>query len=398
MNLRHPVSRRLFLAGCGAALAGVATGSRALGAPRSTLPPLPPAEAVHLKAWEFVTVPGLPKKLTPLLRIVADNGAVGYSKLIGKTPDLGLAAAAIGRVPLLDHAARDERLVAREIPREQRCMLDIACWDLQARARGEPLHALLGTRRTRLLRYGDVRGTQPGFSPKHYAAKVAAYLAQTGLRATKLHFPGAMRTADSIEYAQVLETLEAVRNAVGPGTILAWDPYPRSAESATPSLQEARAIIRLMDQLAYVWIEGPLPPTPYETQIPLYAALLRDRPRQRIQAEGPNSSIGDGSSFAETVRWFEAGAINQCSTDCQLNGGVTETLRLLEYARTHPGLVVNLHWAWAPHAHLAMAYADDVMPYAEFPMGEDLPKEYMTGAWLLAPDWPGIYRIPAALG
>lgn len=123
-----------------------------------------------------------------------------------------------------------------------------------------------------------------------------------------------------------------------------------------------------------------------------------DRPRQRIQAEGPNSSIGDGSSFAETVRWFGAGAINQCSTDCQLNGGVMETLRLLENACTYPGLVVNLHWARAPHAHLAMAYADDVMPFAEIPMGDDLPKEFMTGAWLLASDWPGIFRIPTASG
>ena len=53
-------------------------------------------------------------------------------------------------------------------------------------------------------------------------------------------------------------------------------------------------------------------------------------------------------------------------------------------------MVINLHWAWAPHAHLAMAYDDRVFPIAEFPMGEDVPKEFMTGPWLLAPDWPGI--------
>jgi hypothetical protein len=36
-----------------------------------------------------------------------------------------------------------------------------------------------------------------------------------------------------------------------------------------------------------------------------------DGPKLRIQAEGPNSPIGDGTSFADMVRWVEAGAVNQ---------------------------------------------------------------------------------------
>ena len=38
---------------------------------------------------------------------------------------------------------------------------------------------------------------------------------------------------------------------------------------------------------------------------------------------------------------------------------------LLEYAKAHPPLVINLHWDWAPHAHLAMAYDEKVMPLGE---------------------------------
>jgi hypothetical protein len=42
-----------------------------------------------------------------------------------------------------------------------------------------------------------------------------------------------------------MATLTAVREAVGEEKILAWDPYPRSAESATTSLDEAKEMIWL---------------------------------------------------------------------------------------------------------------------------------------------------------
>jgi hypothetical protein len=40
-----------------------------------------------------------------------------------------------------------------------------------------------------------------------------------------------------------------------------------------------------------------------------------------------------------------------------------------------------------------MAYDDSICPIAEFPMTEDIPKSYLDGPNLLAPDWPGIYCI-----
>ena len=145
------------------------------------------------------------------------------------------------------------------MPEGQRKILDIAGWDLHARMLDKPLHALLGTKKTKILRYGDVRGTQPDFSPPKYAKKVAEYLDHTGMQATKLHFPGAMGTEDSISVKDVMATLSSVREAVGDDKILAWDPYPRSAESATDSVDEAKQMIQLMDELGYSWFEGPLP-------------------------------------------------------------------------------------------------------------------------------------------
>ena len=191
----------------------------------------------------------------------------------------------------------------------------------------------------------------------------------------------------------MLETLGKVRKAVGDDKILAWDPYPRSAESATNSPAEARQIVELMDALDYTWIEGPFPPVPFKTQIPKYAELLKTT-KQRIQAEGQSSPIGDGTSFEVMKHWVEAGAVNQCSTDAYIAAGVTNAVRILEYAKARPGkLTINLHWSWAPHAHLAMAYDEKILPILEWPGEGEVPEDRLDGAYLLAPDWPGIYRL-----
>ena len=373
-------SRKAFLQTCGAALAGVWAG-----------PTWAVEEEVRLKSWELVELPALPKKLNPLLKVTATNGAVGFSKPVAK--NLAAAAAAAKGTNLLEHEKLYDAMVAKGVPQAQIATLDIACWDLHARMLKKPLHALLGTKRTKMLRYGDVRGQQPNFSPQPYADNVARYLEREKLQATKLHFPGNMGTPQSISFLMILETLRAVRKAVGKDKILAWDPYPGSAESATTSLDEAKQILTLMDELGYAWIEGPLPPMPYETQIPKYVELVKTGTKQRIQAEGPGSPIGDGTAFADMKRWAEAGAITQCSTDAYIGIGVTNCLRMLEYAKAHPPLVINLHWDWAPHAHLAMAYDEKLMPLGEFVWGGEIPKSYMTGPYLQAPDWPGIYRI-----
>ena len=373
------LTRREFLHTTAAGLAGLASVRAGAG------------ETIRLKSWRIVEFAQLPAKRRRLMEITASNGAVGYSRACAA--ELKNAAAAAGDVNLLDHDALWDKLMARNAPKGETATLDIAAWDLHARMLGKPLHALLGTQRTKVLRYGDVRGQQPNFAPPKYADNAARYLERTGLQATKLHFPGNMGTPESISFPMILETLTAVRKAVGKDKTLAWDPYPGSAESATTSQDEAKQILTLMDELGYAWIEGPLPPMPYEAQIPKYVELVKTGTKQRIQAEGPGSPIGDGTSFADMKRWAEAGAITQCSTDAYINTGVTNCLRMLEYARAHPPLVINLHWAWAPHAHLAMAYDEKVFPIAEFPMSEDMPKESLPGPLLLAPDWPGIYRV-----
>ena len=378
--MSRPMTRAQFLKTCGVAATAVWLG-----------PQLEAAEDVRLKSWELVEIPSLPKKLNPMLKLTATHGAVGFSKPVAK--DLAAAAEAVKGTNLLAHDELYDLMKAKNVPKSQIAAMDIACWDLHARMVNKPLHALLGTKRTKIMRYGDARGQLPDFSPQKYADNTARYLEREKLQATKLHFPGNMGTPESISLPMIFETLQAVRKAVGKDIILAWDPYPGSAESATTSVDEAKQILQLMDELGYSWIEGPLPPMPYETQIPKYVELVKTGTKQRIQAEGPGSPIGDGTGFDDMKRWAEAGAITQCSTDAYIHSGVTHCLRMLEYAKAHPPLVINLHWDWAPHAHLAMAYDEKLMPLGEFVWGGEVPKSYLTGPYLQAPDWPGIYRI-----
>jgi L-alanine-DL-glutamate epimerase-like enolase superfamily enzyme len=212
--------RRAFLKCSAAAAAGAA------------FPALAGAdEPVRLKAYEIVEFPNLSAKRRRMMKVTGSNGAIGYSRAVAA--DLKSAAAAAGDANLLDHDALWERLRAANVPKGEIATLDIAAWDLHARMLKKPLHAMLGTKKAKILRYGDVRGQQPDFSPQKYADNVARYLDRTGMLATKLHFPGNMGTAESISFSMILETLQAVRKAVGKDRTLAWDPYPGTAESAT---------------------------------------------------------------------------------------------------------------------------------------------------------------------
>ena len=222
----------------------------------------------RLKSWELIELPHRKPHFREHIKITADNGAVGYARALGGVNSIDLAEKAVAGANLLDHEALYDLMVVKGVSERERKVLDIACWDLHARMHDKPLHALLGTKKDKILRYGDVRWNGKDMTPDKYAGQVASYLKQTGMIATKLHFPGNMGNEESIPFKDVMATLRAVRKAVGDDMILAWDPYPGQAESATTSLDEAKEIILLMDELNYSWFEGPLPPSPYDEQIP----------------------------------------------------------------------------------------------------------------------------------
>jgi L-alanine-DL-glutamate epimerase-like enolase superfamily enzyme len=162
-------------------------------------------------------------------------------------------------------------------------------------------------------------------------------------------------------------------------------------------MDEAAELLRVLNELGYAWVEGPLTPEPESTQLQRYVQLMKG-PRVRIQPEG-SGRIGDLTDFATIKRWATAGAADQFSTDCYYRDGITPIVRLLAWVRARPrlNLTINLHWSWLPHVHLAMACDDAEYPCVEVPAAAEYPSALYAGSpFVRAPDWPGIYLLRAA--
>ena len=121
--------------------------------------------------------------------------------------------------------------------------VDVALWDICGKAAGAPVYTLLGAHR----RETEVYGTYP---PRHDSAegyvKEADELVSAGFRAYKLH-PGVMSTND------VVETVTAVRERVGPDMKLMLDP------NCGYRFRQALDVGRALDRNGFHWYEDPVP-------------------------------------------------------------------------------------------------------------------------------------------
>jgi L-alanine-DL-glutamate epimerase-like enolase superfamily enzyme len=185
---------------------------------------------------------------------------------------------------------------------------DIALWDLAAKARDQPLHALLGpalrteaTAYASLVRYADTELIQQ---------QCRQALAQ-GYRSIKLHEvdPAVMRAA---------------RAACGPDIGISVDVNcawtPAQAQEEIAALQEIGA----------TWLEEPIfPPEDIRNQ-----ALLN---RQFPLGAGENACTRH-----EFARIIEAGAVTFLQPSVTKVGGVTEFMAVARLARAH-GLAVMPH-------------------------------------------------------
>lgn len=168
------LSRREFFQASTAGTVALAGAVVASGDRPATAWAAPSAQdEVRLTSWELVELPGLTMRPDKegrkwALRITATNGAVGVMPVRSCKGFSDATAQILKANNLLDHPRLFDVMTERQVPADQLKAADILCWDLHARMRNQPLHALLGTKRTKVLRYGDVRGRQPDFSPPKY--------------------------------------------------------------------------------------------------------------------------------------------------------------------------------------------------------------------------------------
>ncbi|MGH7320748.1 MAG: enolase C-terminal domain-like protein, partial [Candidatus Rokuibacteriota bacterium] len=166
-------------------------------------------------------------------------------ELLGQDP--------LDRERLWHRIRRVDRLVGL-FPRHLHGPVDVALWDIAAKAAGVPLFRLLGAYRDRL----------PVYAASLFLSDVAAFVAQAeqcrarGLHGYKLHPPG--------NPAQDLAICRAARRAVGDGFPLMVDLH------ASYTRQQALEVGRVLGELRFTWFEEPLP----DGEIRNYAELCRE--------------------------------------------------------------------------------------------------------------------------
>jgi L-alanine-DL-glutamate epimerase-like enolase superfamily enzyme len=222
--------------------------------------------------------------------------------------------------------------------------VEIALWDIAGKAAGKPVHALLGgARRKSIKAYAS---TLMPDTPDEAARVVEAQL-RAGFKAVKLGW-GPLGKSAALDVALVA----AARKAGGPDFDLMLD-VGKGWTSAREGIDRAR---RMQEHNLY-WIEEPFWPDDYDK----YAALAAAVPT-------PIAGGEEETTLADFERLAEKGHVEVLQPDVTRAGGISECLRVADYAR-RKGRRCVLH-AWSTGiikaATLHVLAAMDEAEYMEY--------------------------------
>ncbi len=314
------------------------------------------------------------KRDAMVIRVEADNGLIGYAPGQGseKARDAiaGVIAPFLQGHELADPDALRVKFAAGPgiDPELEKiyCSVEIALYDLVAKARDVPLSELIGGRvRDRIRLYGSAGMYM---TPEHYAEEAQA-IAGLGFQAYK------MRAGSGPE--QDVETIRRMRDATGPDFDLMIDAHTwwrmgnrNYTEAQVKELAEAFAAQHI------AWLEEPLPPTDH-------AAYRRLKEIDRVAiASGEHESSEAG--FLDLIA---TESVDYVQMDIVCQGGYPLARRLFpEIARA--GLRFAFHsWGTALEvvaaAQLGICWPEMVVEWLEYPC-------YATAGS------PGMYPFPLA--
>lgn len=241
--------------------------------------------------------------------------------------------------------------------------VDIALYDLAAKAAGLPLYRFLGGSRKPIPAYGS--GVNLFSSDAELLQDVESFLAE-GFRAVKVKI-------GRDDPAEDHRRMAAVRRLVGDGVPLMVD----SNMKYTPA--QAEHVGRLLEPLNIGWFEEPCAPEDVEGHARLAAALTMP------VAMGENLHSVD-----EFRRYIELRAADIIQLDACVLGGVTPFRKVAAMAQA-AGLPITTHYADELHVHLLSAAPNAYMlerhcyrldPYWVQPL-------YLQDGAAWAPDRPG---------
>lgn len=276
--------------------------------------PTPPHAQIDLGFGRSV------KRDAVLIRVRTEDGLVGWGESHhGRAPGTVAHLVNTGLAPLLVGAdAADVSGINRTLAEAQLTGLglgtaaaiamsgiDIALWDIRAKAVGWPLYRLLGGTARPLPTYAG--GVALGYQPPDALSDEVARLREKGFRAVKLRL-GDSRQAD-------IERVTTVREREGPELTILTDANTRY------SVEQALGVVPALAEHQVSWLEEPLP----RDDTAGYALLARNSAVPLAAGENHVTR----HEFAQLV---QAAAVRILQPDLSKVGGLTEALRVAALA------------------------------------------------------------------
>jgi L-rhamnonate dehydratase len=200
--------------------------------------------------------------------------------------------------------------------------IDIALWDIKGKALGKPVSALIGTpQRTNVRAYAS---TLMPDTEAEVSRKVSGLIEQYGFTAVKLGWgPLGQDPAHDVRLAR------AARNAAGDQVDVLIDAGLGYGADADGAIRVAREL----EQFGVFWLEEPFLPDELEAY-----ARLADTVDIRVAAGEEDTTLW---GFRELV---ERGHVDVVQPDVTRCGGITELLRIAQYANERGKACVPHAW------------------------------------------------------
>ena len=247
--------------------------------------------------------------------------------------------------------------------------LDMALWDLNSRALGQPLWRLLGGARREVACYATVG--LPGYDEAQLAETCREWIGR-GFRGVKMLVAAGGRGVE-----EDARRIRAVRAAIGPAALLMLD------ANCGMRVPDARRLALMVEECDIAWFEEPV----VDNDLDALAELRRSI---RIPLAA--------GQMMQSAAWFRdaltRGALDWLQFNAAFCGGVTGALRVLALAEAH-GVPVSHAGGWdianaavmAGHAHGGMLEMHGAQLALRSRLAEDMVPE---GGVLALPDRPGI--------
>jgi galactonate dehydratase len=314
---------------------------------------------VRIAAVRFAGINVTPKTNWSFVQVRTEDGRTGTGECTLANHEAALAV----EVARLDAAlrgadARDRNALARVLPHAPAGLvrhaavsaLEQALWDLAGQETGVPIWRLLGGRlRDRVPLYANINRGVAERVPEGFAA-AARRAVEDGFAAVKLApfdpfvWEDGAEPAQRAAYAQGLDRIAAVRDAVGPGVDVMVDCHWRF--SAGGSI----ALVRDVARFDLFWLECPLAEANL-TELRRARSLANERGMRLAGAE----TLAGLAGFAPVIA---AGAYDVLMPDIKYCGGHEEMRRIAALAQVH-GIEIAPHNPTGPigHAHTVQVCA-----------------------------------------